>query len=160
MPSASLSCFVSRVSFLVIGGGGGEGTVNRGRFPPGCEGTVIPSRILDKGGGGDTSLPLQPYVRWFQMGARAFPVRVPSLRPIPFEGRVTKVVLCAIEGRAGPMVLPSAHCLAMNIILQARRCTVYVLTGTARIGAILRNTKRGTASGPSRLCARHRTDHV
>ena len=50
MPWCLLSCFVSRVSCLVIGGS--EGTVTWGRFPRGCEGTVIPSRLLNKGGGG------------------------------------------------------------------------------------------------------------
>ena len=45
--TCSLSCFVLSISCLVIAG---EGTVTWGGFPRGCEGTVIPSRLLDKGG--------------------------------------------------------------------------------------------------------------
>ena len=48
MPSCSLSC---RVAHLLSSNWGGEGTVTWGRFPRRCEGTVAPSRLLDKGGG-------------------------------------------------------------------------------------------------------------
>ena len=51
MPSCPLFCFVSRVSCLVFGGEGGEGNVAWGRFPWGCDGTVVPIRLLDKRGG-------------------------------------------------------------------------------------------------------------
>ena len=55
MPWCSLSCVVLRISCLVIGGA--EGTVTRGTFRRGCEGTVMHSRLLDKRGGGYCALP-------------------------------------------------------------------------------------------------------
>ena len=62
-PVFALLFFVARLLSSNQGGEGGEGTVTWGSFPRGCEGTVIPGRLLDKGGGGGVQAPLGSVAR-------------------------------------------------------------------------------------------------